>query len=138
MPWDLEAIRAVTGWRSEPRVDRVELRHARDYARATGQRRVPEKNGEPVSSVLVACFLQEPPRVPDIERFGSHWLNGADRFTVLETLRVGDDLTSTTTLTGVELKQGRAGPLGLLTLVTEFTDADGRPVVVHTGTRLRR
>lgn len=138
MAWDLDALCAVIGWRSEPRTDRVELRHARDYARATGHPRVPGREGDPVSPVLVACYLQEPPRVPRIERFGSHWLNGTDRFTVHGTLRVGDELTSATTLTDVELKHGRSGPLGLLTLVTEFSGPDERPVVVHTGTRLRR
>lgn len=138
MDWDLEALRAMIGWRTERRADRVELRHARDYAHAIGHPRVPEQVGDPVPPVLVACFLQEPPRVPHVERFGSHWLNGADGFTIHGLLRVGDELTSATTLTGVELKHGRSGPLGLLTLVTEFTGPDERPVIVHTGTRLRR
>jgi hypothetical protein len=88
--------------------------------------------------VLVACFLQEPPRVPRIEHFGSHWLNGTDSFAIRGPLRVGDELVSSTTLTAVDLKQGRSGPLGLLTFATEFTGFDARPVVVHTGTRLRR
>lgn len=138
MTWDLDALRELIGWRSEPRTDRVELRHARHYALAVGHRNRPERYGDQVSPVLVACYLQEPPAIPGVERFGSHWLNGTDRFTVHGTLRVGDDLTSSTTLTAVELKQGRSGPLGLLTLVTEFAGPDARPVVVHTGTRLRR
>lgn len=138
MPWDIDALREVVGWSSAPRTDRVELRHARDYAEAIGRRQRPQRYGDAVSPMLVACYLQEPPRVPRVERFGSHWLNGTDSFSIQGTLRVGEDLTSSTTLTAVELKHGRSGPLGLLTLVTEFAGSDGRPVVVHTGTRLRR
>jgi hypothetical protein len=138
MPWDIDAMRALVGWRSDTRVDEVERRHTRDYLRAVGASDAHPAIGELVPPVLVACYLQEPPRLPGVERFGSHWLNGTDRFEVREPIWVGDTLESVTTLTAAELKQGRAGPLGVLTFVTEFSRPGAGPVVVHTGTRLRR
>ena len=131
-------MRHLVGWRSAPRTDTVELRHARDYAAAVGIHAADLRPGAPVIPTMVASYLNEPPQVPDIENFGRHWLNGTDRFTVHDVLRVGDQVDSVATLTAADLKQGRSGPLGLLTFVTEFAVPGRGVAVVHTGTRLRR
>jgi N-terminal half of MaoC dehydratase len=127
------------GWRSQRRVDAVECRHARDYTRAvslSGSDRL--QLGDAVPPTIVACFLAEPPALPGVDRFGEHWLNGGDAFRFRGVLRAGDTVQSATTLTAVDLKHGRSGPLGVLTFVTEFELAGSGAIVTHTGTRLRR
>jgi hypothetical protein len=130
----LEALRAAIGWRAEERVDVVERRHLRDYRRAIGA----DEEGTDVPATITACFLTEPPTMPEALAYGQGWINGGDRFEVHRPLRLGDEVTSQLTFTGVEEKQGRTGTLALLTFVTEFRLPDGTVAVRHVGTRVRR
>jgi hypothetical protein len=130
----LEALRAAVGWTAEERVDVVERRHLRDYRRAIGA----DENGTDVPATITACFLTEPPTMPEALAYGQGWINGGDRFEVHRPLRLGDEVTSQLTFTGVEEKKGRTGTLALLTFVTEFRLPDGTLAVRHVGTRVRR
>ena len=130
----LEALQAAIGWTAEERVDVVERRHLRDYRRAIGA----DPDGIDVPVTITACFLTEPPTMPEALAYGLGWINGGDRFEVHRPLRLGDELTSQLTFTGVEEKKGRTGTLALLTFVTEFRLPDGTLAVRHVGTRVRR
>jgi hypothetical protein len=130
----LEALQAAIGWTAEERVDVVERRHLRDYRRAIGA----DENGTDVPVTLAACFLTEPPTMPEALAYGLGWINGGDRFEVHRTLELGNEVTSQLTFTGVEEKKGRTGTLALLTFVTEFRLPDGTLAVRHVGTRVRR
>ncbi len=130
----LEALRAAIGWTAEERVDVVERRHLRDYRRAIGA----DENGTDVPATITACFLTEPPTMPEALAYGMGWINGGDRFEVHRPLQLGDEVTSRLTFTGVEEKKGRSGTLALLTFVTEFRLPDGTLAVRHVGTRVRR
>ena len=130
----LEALRAAVGWTAEERVDVVERRHLRDYRRAIGA----DEHGTDVPATITACFLTEPPTMPEALAYGMGWINGGDRFEVHRPLRLGDEVTSQLTFTGVEEKKGRTGTLALLTFVTEFRLPDGTVAVRHVGTRVRR
>jgi hypothetical protein len=130
----LEALQAAIGWTAEERVDVVERRHLRDYRRAIGA----DENGTDVPVTLAACFLTEPPTMPEALAYGLGWINGGDRFEVHRPLELGNEVTSQLTFTGVEEKKGRTGTLALLTFVTEFRLPDGTLAVRHVGTRVRR
>jgi hypothetical protein len=130
----LEALQGAIGWTAEQRVDVVERRHLRDYRRAIGA----DPDGTEVPVTITACFLTEPPTMPEALAYGLGWINGGDRFEVHRPLRLGDEVTSQLTFTGVEEKKGRSGTLALLTFVTEFRLPDGTLAVRHVGTRVRR
>jgi sirohydrochlorin ferrochelatase len=119
----LEALQGAIGWTAEQRVDVVERRHLRDYRRAIGA----DPDGTEVPVTITACFLTEPPTMPEALAYGLGWINGGDRFEVHRPLRLGD-----------EVKKGRSGTLALLTFVTEFRLPDGTLAVRHVGTRVRR
>lgn len=130
----IEVLRACVGWTGPTRVDVVERRQLRDYRRAIG---LPAE-GTRVPATFCACFLTEPPPMPQAETYGDGWINGGDRFELQDTLAVGDELHSQVTLTDVREKQGRSGSLALLTFVTEFRRPTGEVAVRHIGTRIRR
>ena len=130
----LEALQRAVGWTGPERVDAIERRHLRDYRRAIGA----DEDGTEVPVTITACFLTEPPTMPEALAYGMGWINGGDRFEVHRPLRLGDEVTSRLTFTGVEEKRGRSGTLALLTFVTEFRLPDGTLAVRHVGTRVRR
>jgi hypothetical protein len=131
----LAALEAAIGWTAEERVDVVERRHLRDYRRAIGA----AENGTDVPATITACFLTEPPTMPEALAYGLGWINGGDRFEYAgPRLVLGDELRSRLRFTAVTEKQGRSGSLAILTFETEFTRPDGSPAVRHVGTRIRR
>jgi hypothetical protein len=133
-PTPLQALEAAIGWTADRRTDVVERRHLRDYRRAIGA----DPDGTDVPATITACFLTEPPTMPEALAYGRGWINGGDRFEVHHPLRLGDEVTSQLTFTGVQEKQGRTGTLALLTFETEFRLSDGTLAVRHVGTRVRR
>lgn len=130
----LEALQRAIGWTAEERTDVVERRHLRDYRRAIGA----EPDGTDVPATITACFLTEPPTMPEALAYGLGWINGGDRFEVHRRLQLGDEVTSRLTFTGVQEKQGRTGTLAILTFETDFRLPDGTLAVRHVGTRVRR
>jgi hypothetical protein len=130
----LKALQDAIGWTGPERVDAIERRHLRDYRRAIGA----DPDGTDVPVTITACFLTEPPTMPEALAYGMGWINGGDRFEVHRPLHLGDEVTSQLTFTGVQEKSGRSGTLALLTFVTEFRLPDGTLAVRHVGTRVRR
>ncbi len=53
-------------------------------------------------------------------------------------IRPGDVLTATKTLSGIEEKQGKTGPLIFLHYELNVVDVDGKPVVKERSTRICR
>jgi hydroxyacyl-ACP dehydratase HTD2-like protein with hotdog domain len=65
-------------------------------------------------------------------------MGGASEFTIHRTARAGETISVCSTLLGVHSRQGRHGPLHLVTRQTTFTDADGAEVARELATYLRR
>jgi hypothetical protein len=133
----IETLRAAIGWEGPERVDVVERRHLSDYLHAIDERDPGDLDDE-VPPAFLACFLDEPPRLPAAQAYGQGWLNGGDRFEYAEPVRLGDTLHSRCRFTGVTEKTGRTGTMAILTFVTEFTRPDGTLAATHAGTRIRR
>jgi hypothetical protein len=131
----LARLRAAVGWQGPERVDVVERRHLADYRRAMGL----DPEGTEVPLTICACFLSEPPPMPEAEAYGLGWINGGDRFEYVGArLTLGDELRSRLRFTAVSEKTGRSGSLAILTFETEFVRPEGEPAVRHIGTRIRR
>lgn len=65
-------------------------------------------------------------------------MGGASDFTVHRLVRAGERIDVCSRLTGVETRQGRQGPLHLITRQTTFTDFTGAEVAREVATYLRR
>ena len=137
--WDqqLADLVGAVGTRLRERTDTVERRHLEDFLAAVDEAD-PGSAEDEVPPTYVACFLDEPPPLPEAWACGHGWLNGGDRFEHHHPVRVGDTLTSATRLVDVVGKEGRSGRMAILTFETDFVDAEGRTAVRHVGTRIRR
>lgn len=65
-------------------------------------------------------------------------MGGASEFTIHRAARAGETISVCSTLLGVHSRQGRHGPLHLVTRQTTFTDATGTEVARERATYLRR
>lgn len=65
-------------------------------------------------------------------------MGGASDFTVARQVHAGERIRVCSTLTGVESRQGRQGPLHLISRQTTFTDEAGQQVACERATYLRR
>lgn len=65
-------------------------------------------------------------------------MGGASEFTVHRPARAGETISVCSRLLGVQSRQGRNGPLHLITRQTTFTDAAGTEVAREVATYLRR
>lgn len=127
----------AVGWVGAERVDTIERRHLADFLAAVCEDD-PGSVDDEVPPTFVACFLDEPPALPQAYEYGTGWLNGGDHFAYHAPVRLGDELRSRARLTDVTEKTGRTGTMGILTFVTDFTRADDTLAARHTGTRIRR
>ncbi|MCG5211884.1 FAS1-like dehydratase domain-containing protein [Streptosporangium soli] len=130
----IDKLRAAVGWTYREREDVVERRHLRAFRHAIGE----DPDDETVPPTFTACFLDEPPPMPEAEAYGLGWLNGGDRFEYHAPLRLGDVIRSRLRFQDVIEKDGKSGKMAILTFVTEFRRPDGELVVRHVGTRIRR
>jgi hypothetical protein len=134
---DITALVEAIGREGPERVDVVERRHLADFLAAVDEES-PGSIDDEVPPTFLACFLDEPPSLPEAWDYGAGWLNGGDRFEYLRPVHVGDTLRSRIRLTEVQEKHGRTGTLAILTFVTEFRLPDDSVAVRHVGTRIRR
>lgn len=134
---DITALVEAIGREGPERVDVVERRHLADFLAAVDEE-APGSIDDEVPPTFLACFLDEPPSLPEAWEYGAGWLNGGDRFEYVQPVHVGDTLRSRITLTDVQEKHGRTGTLAILTFVTEFRLPDGSVAMRHVGTRIRR
>lgn len=131
------ALLAAVGTEGGERVDVIERRHLTDFLAAVDEEQ-PGSVEDEIPPTFTACFLDEPPSLPEAWEYGAGWLNGGDRFEYLAPVHVGDSLRSRARFTDVVEKDGRTGTMAILTFVTEFRLPDGTLAIRHTGTRIRR
>lgn len=132
----VDRIRARIGWSKESEPQPVEAGQVRRFCEAIGD---PDPRWrEEAPPTFVVALGSETPEIPDVLDYGKGWLNGGDRFEYLEPIRIGDVITSKTTLSDVYEKQGGSGSLLFLILDTEYLNQHGRVAQRVRGTRIRR
>ncbi len=88
----------------------------------------------PILSLLqFNCSHEAPPFA-----FGKATVHGEDRFEFHEPIIVGDTITVAAAVTKAELKHGRSGPLGLVTLERRFVNQQGQLCAILRTIVIRR
>jgi len=114
-------------------VSRVEAGHLRRFAEAIGDPN-PRWLEEAPPTFLVA-LAPASYHAPEAEEYGKGWLNGGNRFELIEPVRPGDEITATTKIADVYEKTGSRG--GMMTfgiLETTFTNQRGEKVLISRST----
>jgi len=132
----VDRLKAKVGWTGGERVTTVEAGHVRRFCKAIGDDD-PRWHEEAPPTFVVALGSETPPLAEALE-YGRGWLNGGDAFEYLEPVRIGDTITSRTSLLDVYEKQGGSGGLLFLITETEYVNQNGRVAVRIRGTRIRR
>ncbi len=132
----LERVRAKVGWEGPERSSTVEAGHVRRFCEAVGED--PARWTEAVPPTFLVTLWTETPQIPEVLEYGRGWLNGGDRFSYLEPVRVGDIILSKTVLRDAYEKRGSTGALLFLEFETEYRRPGGAVVARLLGTRIRR
>ncbi len=141
---------ANIGRASPPVTETVTRRDIRKYAVATGQRLRKYLDGDEAPALfhlalfwpVVELDVLKPDGtfidalVPDFPL--KRAMAGGVKIEYHRKIRPGDVLVSKRTLTDIYEKQGRSGPLIFYVIVTEISDAEGKPVLTETNTRINR
>ena len=141
---------ANIGRSSPPRTEVVTRRDIRKYAVATNQRQRRYLDGDEAPPLFhVALFwdvVERDELTPDgvsIDRLLPKFpleraMAGGLTVEYHGKIRPGDTLVGTRTLTDIQAKQGRSGPLILYAVVLDVRRPDGTPVITETTTRILR
>ncbi len=132
----VERLRARIGWQGEEHVGAIEAGHVRRFCEAIGDDDPRWRDEAPPT--FVVALGAEVPQLPEAMEYGKGWLNGGDRFEYLEPIRVGDTITSRSTLVDVYEKRGGSGGLLFLVFDTDHVNQHGRVAARVRGTRIRR
>lgn len=136
------------GRQAPPKTELVTRRDIRKYAVATGQRLKKYLDGEEAPPMFhIALFwpvVEVEELLPDgvfIDALVPDFplkraMAGGVKLEFHRKIRPGDELTAKRTLTDMFEKQGSSGPLIFYVIVTEIEDAQGRPVLTETNTRI--
>ena len=65
-------------------------------------------------------------------------VGGGSEYHIHRLVRAGEEVTVTTSLRGITVKQGKTGPLYLVVIETKFADSNGRPIAAETATYVKR
>ncbi|CAO3358984.1 FAS1-like dehydratase domain-containing protein [Azospirillum melinis] len=124
-PFTVEVEKGAIRRFAEALGDRNPIRHDEDAARAAGH------PGLVASPTFPASFRLpgDPPWMARLDR--SRIRAGEQGFRLFRPIVAGDRLTCRLTLTAVERKEGRSGPLTLLVQDLDGHDADGAPVFTN-------
>jgi hydroxyacyl-ACP dehydratase HTD2-like protein with hotdog domain len=139
VPGTTDSCGATTSWTFQ-----VTERDIRRFQQAIG-----EAPGDAVPPLLFQVWAwqevgpeQLPPDGAPAEILGgppnARSMGGASEFTIHRAARAGETISVCSTLLGVHSRQGRHGPLHLVTRQTTFTDATGAEVARELATYLRR
>ncbi len=115
---------ANIGRSSPPRMEVVTRRDIRKYAIATNQRQRRYLDGDEAPPLFQFPLERAMAGGLKVEYHGK--------------IRPGDTLVGTRTLTEIQAKQGRSGPLILYAVVLDVRRPDGTPVITETTTRILR
>ena len=141
---------ANIGRSAPPRTEVVTRRDIRKYAVATNQRQRRYLDGDEAPPLFhVALFwdvVERDDLTPDgvsIDRLLPKFpleraMAGGLTVEYHGKIRPGDTLVGTRTLTDIQAKQGRSGPLILYAVVLDVRRPDGTPVITETTTRILR
>ena len=149
----IEPTRWPTRWRFQ-----VTARDIRRFAQAIGEPEPPRVQvdgawDEPVGLQAPPLFCQAmawqdwpanelgadgAPREFQAGPAGARAMGGASDFTVHRPVRAGEVIEVASRVAGVQERQGRSGPLHLVTVETAFTDAAGLPVAFERATFVKR
>ncbi|HZQ50069.1 MAG TPA: MaoC family dehydratase N-terminal domain-containing protein [Candidatus Dormibacteraeota bacterium] len=132
----LERLRERIGVAGEPVVSIVEAGHLRRFAEAIGDPN-PRWLTEAPPTFLVA-LAPASYHAPEAEQYGRGWLNGGNRFELVEPVRAGDEITATTRIADVYEKSGSSGNLLFIVFETEYVNQHGATVGRVRGTAIRR
>ncbi len=132
----LERLRERIGVAGEPVVSTVEAGHLRRFAEAIGDPD-PRWRTEAPPTFLVA-LAPASYHAPEAEEYGKGWLNGGNRFELIEPVRAGDEITATSRIANVYEKSGSSGNLLFIVFETEYVNQHGATVGRVRGTAIRR
>jgi hypothetical protein len=132
----LERLRERIGVEGEPVMSPVEAGHLRRFAEAIGDHN-PRWLREAPPTFLVA-LAPASYHAPEAEEYGKGWLNGGNRFELLEPVHAGDEITSRSKIADVYEKTGSSGSLLFIVFETTYVNQRGATVARVRGTAIRR
>ncbi len=132
----VERLKARIGIEGDPVVSNVEAGHLKRFAEAVGDPN-PRWLQEAPPTFLVA-LAPASYHAPEAEEYGKGWLNGGNRFELLEPVRAGDQVTATTKIADAYEKSGSSGSLLFIVFETTYVNQRGVTVARVRGTAIRR
>jgi len=124
-PFTVEVEKGAIRRFAEALGDRNPIRHDEDAARAAGHRGL-------VAPPTFPASFRPPGDAPWMARLDRSRIRAGEQgFRLHRPILAGDRLTCRLTLTAVERKEGRSGPLTLLVQELDGRDADGAPVFTN-------
>ena len=115
----------------------MEPGHLRRFAEAIGDPN-PRWLDEAPPTFLVA-LAPASYHAPEAEEYGKGWLNGGNRFELIEPVMAGDEITATTKIADVYEKSGSSGTtLLFIVFETAYVNQHGATVGRVRGTAIRR
>jgi hypothetical protein len=132
----VERLRERVGVAGRPVTSTVEPGHLRRFAEAIGDPD-PRWLREAPPTFLVA-LAPASYHAPEAEEYGKGWLNGGNRFELIEPVLAGDEITATSAIADVYEKSGASGSLLFIVFETAYVNQRGATVARVRGTAIRR
>lgn len=148
-----DAMRAHIGVESDPVKFEVDNTGCRQFARsvgysdpiffdeaaakAKGYRSVVAPPGFLGHALVVPGAPVPPPGGVRLEIPYKRVLNGGTDIEYFDTVCAGDRLTATTKITDLAEREGRVGPMLVVSTETKFRNADGKTVAIQRGAAIR-
>jgi hypothetical protein len=132
----VERLRGRVGVAGSPVISKVEAGHLRRFAEAIGDPN-PRWLREAPPTFLVA-LAPASYHAPEAEEYGKGWLNGGNRFELIEPVLAGDEIAATSAVADVYEKSGSSGSLLFIVFETTYVNQRGATVARVRGTAIRR
>jgi hypothetical protein len=132
----VERLRARIGVEGKAVTSTVETGHLKRFAEAIGDGN-PRWLREAPPTFLVA-LAPASYHAPEAEEYGRGWLNGGNRFELIEPVQAGDVITATSKIADVYEKTGSSGALLFIVFETAYVNQRGATVARVRGTAIRR
>jgi hypothetical protein len=132
----VERLRGRVGVAGSPVISKVEAGHLRRFAEAIGDPN-PRWLREAPPTFLVA-LAPASYHAPEAEEYGKGWLNGGNRFELIEPVLAGDEIAATSAIADVYEKSGSSGSLLFIVFETTYVNQRGATVARVRGTAIRR
>jgi hydroxyacyl-ACP dehydratase HTD2-like protein with hotdog domain len=141
---------ANIGQKDASRRELVSRREIRKYSIATRQRKAKYLSGEEAPPMFHFALFWDMVELDELQPDGcsvdgllpifplKREMAGGLKIEYFKSIRAGDELVATRTLTDIFEKKGSQGPLIFYIVVMEIVDASGDPVLTETTTRILR